>query len=397
MKENIKIKNLPETPGVYLMKDKNNKILYIGKAANLKRRVSSYFLKTQGLRIEELLKRVEKIDYLQTETAIEALILETNLIKKYQPPFNIKEKDDKSFLFIEITNEQFPQVLLVRKKDKINGERFGPFTSASQLREALKIIRKIFPFNTHSPKEINSGKACFNYQIGLCPGTCIGKIGKKEYKKTISKIKLFLSGEKTKIIKKLKKEMEKASKELNFELANEKKQQILALQYIQDASLVLQPDLPPIKTLPQKRIEGYDISNLGGKEAVGSMVVFINHLPAKKEYRLFKIKTVQNTNDVLMLKEVLERRLKHFWPLPDLILVDGGKAQVNTIKKVIQNFHLKIPVMGIAKGPKRKNNQPIGKIPSFTSLQELIQVRNEAHRFAINYHRKLRNKNFIHP
>jgi excinuclease ABC subunit C len=397
MGKNKKIyQNLPETPGVYLMKDKNQKILYIGKAANLKRRVSSYFLKTQDLRIEELLKRVEKIDYLQTETAIEALILEANLIKKYQPPFNIKEKDDKSFLFIEITNEKFPRVLLVRKKDKINGERFGPFTSASQLRESLKIIRKIFPFNTHPPKEINSGKPCFDWQIGLCPGTCIGNITFKAYQKTIKNIRLFLSGKKATIIKNLEKEMKQASKKLNFELANEKKRQILALKHIQDVALISQTEILP-KTEIQKRIEGYDISNLGGKEAVGSMVVFINHLPAKKEYRLFKIKTVQNTNDVLMLKEVLERRLKHFWPLPDLILVDGGKAQVNTIKKVIQNFHLKIPVIGIAKGPKRKNNQPIGKIPSFTSLQELIQVRNEAHRFAINYHRKLRNKNFIHP
>jgi excinuclease ABC subunit C len=391
------IKKIPNAPGVYIMKDKGGNILYIGKASNLKKRVSSYFSKPQNLKVKELIKQVEKIDFKKTKSSIEALILEAALIKKYQSPFNVKEKDDKSFLFLEITNETFPRVILVRGKDKINGERYGPFTSASQIREALKIIRKIFPFNTHPPKEIGIGKPCFNYQIGLCPGTCLGIISPSKYQKTIENLKLLLQGNKEKVIKKLEKEMKKASNELNFELANERKKQISSLKYLKDIYLTLKEENSNLNTNNTKiRIEGYDISNISGKEAVGSMVVFINNLPFKKGYRIFKIKFTKQINDIAMLKEVIQRRLKHKeWDMPNLILIDGGKGHLNTIKKLLHKLKIQIPVLAIAKGEKRKNNKILGEIPDFVDKKILIKIRDEAHRFALYHHRKLRNKNFL--
>jgi len=386
-----KVKNFPQKPGVYLMKNKKGEIIYIGKASNLQKRVLSYFQKAHDQRIEKLLQEVDDIAYQIQDTTIEALILESNLIKKYQPKYNIREKDDKSFLYILITNEKFPRVLLVRKKDiKDNsGEVFGPFTQAQNLRQALKIIRKIFPYNLHPENKIPQDKPCFDYQIGLCPGTCIQKITPKEYAKTIKNIKLFLSGKKKKILEKLKKEMETASKNLEFELAQKIKNQIFALTHIQDIALIQEDKFNLEEGV--KRIEGYDISNISGKLAVGSMVVFLNDQPQKSEYKKFKIKTVNTINDVLMLKEVLERRFNHKeWTLPDLILIDGGKAQVNIAKKVLKKLKLNIPVVGIAKGPKRKKNEFIGKIPNEFNKDLLIKVRDEAHRFALSYHRQIR-------
>jgi len=393
-------KKLPNSPGVYIMKD-DKKILYIGKAANLKKRVSSYFLKEKDEKIKLLLSKLKKISFLKTNSVIEALILESKLIKKYKPPFNVKEKDDKSFLYIKITNEKLPRVILARERDKENGEMFGPFVSAKAARELLKVIRKIFPFNTHKESEIGKNKPCFYYQIGLCPGACVKKINQKEYQKTIENIKSFLAGKTAKIIKKLEREMRDAAKNLNFEKANIKKQQLFAIKNIEDYAVITESEMAEeIKEFKDddteiKRIEGYDISNIDGKHAVGAMVVFLNNIPAKNEYRLFKIKTLFKANDTGMLREVLTRRLKNEWKKPDLILVDGGMGQVNALKEIIKKFNLKIKIIGIAKGVKRKENKIIGKIPSFTNLKTLIKVRDEAHRFAIFYHRKIRNKNFI--
>ena len=194
-------KNIPIFSGVYLMKDARGKILYIGKAVNLRRRVASYFLRAQDARIQKLVAEIRKIDYRKTANALEALILESRLIKKYQPPFNIKETDNKKFLYADITKEKFPRVVLSRGKGM-----FGPFVSAASIREALRIIRRIFIFSIHSPEKINKGKACFDLQIGLCPGTCISKISEKEYKRTIKNIKMLFSGKTDKLINGLKKE-----------------------------------------------------------------------------------------------------------------------------------------------------------------------------------------------
>ncbi len=388
---------LPETPGVYIMKDAAGKILYIGKAVNVRRRVSSYFTRPHDARIEGLVREIKTIDFKKTDTGIEALILESELIKKHQPPFNIKEKDDKSFLYVEMTGERFPRIFLARGKDKPNGKRYGPFTSASSIREALRIIRKIFPYATHPEPKKPQTRACFDYQIGLCPGTCIGAISRRDYLKNIKNIELFFGGKKERIIKNLEREMKTASKALDFERAGELKRQLFALQHIQDVAVISDDKIqnPNDKFKKTTRIEGYDISNISGASAVGSMVVFTNNEPDKKEYRKFKIKTVFQPNDFGMLQEVLERRLKNNWPLPDLFLIDGGRGQVSAVRGILSKAGIKIPVIGIVKGPERKRNDIVGKIPSFTDLQTLIKVRDEAHRFAIAYHKKVRSREFM--
>ncbi len=403
-------KNLPDTPGVYLMKDGHGNVLYVGKAGNLKRRVSSYFLRPPSLakasegrydsRIEELVRKIQKIDYKKTGTAIEALMLEARLIKQYLPPFNIREKDDTSFLYVEITKEKFPRVLLVRGKTKCAGTRYGPFTSASSVREALKILRRIFPWNTHPSRDIGRGTPCFDAQIDLCPELCVNAGQRSEYLKTVRNLKLFFEGKKERIIKNLKREMRTAAKDLEFEKAERIKRNLFALQHIQDVALIKEPEIKNFKLkIKNYRIEGFDISNLSGTSAVGSMAVFEDRKPAKRWYRRFKIRTLKTPNDVGMLKEIMRRRFVHDdrdgWPLPDLVLVDGGAEQVRAAREVLRETKLKIPVVGIAKGPERKRNDFFGAIPGFADEATLIRVRDEAHRFAIAYHKKVRAQSFL--
>lgn len=441
-------KNLPQSPGVYLMKNARGEIIYVGKAGNLKKRVSSYFLpvrrslgvggRPQDGRILKLVQEITKINYKKTDTVIEALILEADLIKKYAPQYNIKDKDDKSFLYVEITKEEFPRVILTRGKNitwlsesQVNVKKeksktyFGPYTSASSIREALKIIRKIFPYSIHKFRNSKHGsrtsmfkhlpilrqmsnqsknRQCFDYEIGLCPGVCAGLISRKEYLKNIKNIKLIFQGKKKKILNNLKKEMKLAAKNLEFEKAEKLRRQIFALKHIQDSSFIKEDNLidylkaNSYKLKVNKRIEGYDISNISGTSATGSMVVFTNGKPDKNEYRKFKIKTVLKSDDVAMLREVLTRRFsrhKSDWPLPNLVLVDGGKPQVNVARKVLKDCGLKIPVVGIAKGQERKKNEFIDAMPKWADENTLIKVRDEAHRFAISFHKKLREKEFL--
>lgn len=394
------VKKLPDSPGVYIFKGARGKILYIGKAGNLKRRVSSYYQKAHDSKTERLIQEVKNIDCEKTDTAIEALILEAELIKKHEPPYNSKEKDDKSFLYVDITKDKYPQIILSRGRavpPKNLAKRYGPFTTASHIREALRIIRRIFPFSIHELDKVGVMKrACFDYQIGLCPGTCIGEANKEDYSKDIRNIKLLFEGKKKRILSNLEKEMAEASKELNFERAEKLKRQIFALQHIQDIALISEErSTVGDSGEGMKRIEGYDISNISGTSAVGSMVVFTGGVSDKDEYRKFRIKTVQGSNDVAMLSEMLYRRLNNKWRLPDLILVDGGRGQVNTMLRVLRGRSLKIPVVGLAKGPTRKKNEVVGTLPSWTTLHELMAVRDEAHRFAIKYHREVRGKQFV--
>ena len=394
MKKEKHYKKLPEEPGVYLMKNEDDEIIYVGKAANLKERVKSYFSKNKNRKIKKLVKEIDKIDFKKTGSVVEALILEAKLIKKHKPFFNIKEKDNRSFLYVAITNEEFPRVILVRgrNKDEIDGELFGPFTSSSDIREALRIIRKIFPYSLHKESKIGTFKRpCMDYQIGLCPGTCVDKADKKEYMENIKNIKKLFEGKKKNILKDLQERMEKAAEKKEYEKAGKIKKQIGALQHIQDIALIKNDDIKKTNKNKEERIEGYDISNISGKLAAGSMVVFYGNKPDKSEYRKFKIRTVKKANDVGMMKEVLERRFKNTWPLPDLILVDGGKPQVNTAKRVLEKEGLGIPVVGIAKGKERKKNEIIGDKKQINK-KTLIKVRDEAHRFALKYHKKLRQK-----
>lgn len=410
---------LPKTPGVYLMKNASGKILYVGKAGNLWRRVSSYFLRPQEIRIQKLVEEVRRVDYEKTDTAIEALILEANLIKKLLPPFNVRDKDDKSFLYVAVTKDEFPRVLLVRGKERGGGHYrnlYGPFTSASSLKEALRIIRRIFPYNTHiletkirkiprgtdedlavSPSEAVFGRECFDYQIGLCPGVCAGKISRAEYLRTVRNIELFFSGKKRQMLSSLRREMAGAAKKEEYELAETLKRKIFALEHIQDIALITENTHVFEETggREKRRIEGYDISNISGTSATGSMVVFLGKEPAKSEYRKFKIKTITGANDVGMLREVLRRRFMRTaegnWPLPYLVLVDGGLPQVRAAREILDEFALHIPVVGIAKGKGRKRNDIMGTLPPGVEKKTIIRVRDEAHRFAVGYHKKLRS------
>ncbi|MFH1188928.1 MAG: excinuclease ABC subunit UvrC [bacterium] len=396
MDKKVLYSHLPESPGVYIMRGSHKTVLYIGKAVQLKRRVSSYFLRANNARIERLVSVIKKIDYVVTETALEALILEASLIKRYQPPFNIKEKDDKSFLYIEITREVFPRILLVRGTEERQGRRYGPFVSAAEVRNALRIIRKIFPFNTHRADTIGMlPRPCFEYEIHLCPGTCCGSITKSAYQKTVRNVRYILEGKKKRLIQHLEKEMQSASKKLCFEEAERIRRQLVALAHIRDTALIKKYEdsiVLPQEKADIRRIEGYDISNISGTSAVGVMVVFRGGKPDKRAYRKFKIRTVHKQNDVGMLKEVLCRRIKNDWPLPDLFVIDGGIGQVNGVLQVLSVVGISMPVVGIAKGVKRDRNDFIGRIPPEFPKDTLIRVRDEAHRFAIAYHRYLRSK-----
>lgn len=307
VKTSVPYKKFPETPGVYIMKDAAGRVLYVGKAANLRRRVSSYFERPHDVRIQTLVGKIARIETEQKDTALEALIREAELIKTLTPPFNVREKDDKSFLYFEITREKFPRVLLVRGAGVIaaggtggkdgrhavapQGKRYGPFTSASSAREALRILRRIFPWSTHDPDEIGKLKRpCFNYEIGLCPGTCIGAITHEDYIKNIDRLRMFFEGKKARIIGALEKDMKAAAKKQEFEKATALRRQMFALQHIQDTALISDNDTliarssagavnGPSARGTRYRIEGYDISNISGTSAVGSMVVFEDGAP----------------------------------------------------------------------------------------------------------------------
>ena len=404
-------KNLPESPGVYIMKDRRGEILYIGKAVNLRRRVSSYFTRPLDGRMSRMVSRIRRVAHKKTGSALEALVLEAELIKKHQPPFNILEKDDKSFLYVIITKDAFPRILLLRGKEasekKIEARNvFGPFVSAHALKEALRIIRKIFPWSTHEPGKTEK-RPCFDYQLGLCPGTCIGVADAKEYGKNIRNLALFLSGKTDRVAKNLEREMKRAVKELEFEKAGKIKRQLFALRHINDVA-VISEDNSKLKIqnskLKHKRVEGYDISNISGKNATGSMVVFARKgfgadgewVPDGGEYRKFSIRDKDIPDDTGMLREMIERRFNHpEWTFPDLILVDGGAGQVNAVKSAMKKTGVRIPVVGMIKGRERKRTDIVGAVPGWISHDVLVRVRDEAHRFALSYHRRARGVTFI--
>jgi len=393
-----KIRKFPDTPGVYVMRGKGREILYIGKATSLHHRVLSYFQRPQEARIELMLGQVQTIEIQRTDSVVEALLLENNLIKKHDPKYNIKLKDGKTYLGILVTKEDWPRVLPARlNKTTPDGDFYGPFPSSRDVGDALQIIRKLFPFRVSCLPE--SGKACFEYHLGMCPGVCFGKVTKEEYKETVRQIKLFLSGKKKDAIRLLEQEMREKAKNQEFEKAARMRDQIFALKHIQDVAMIRDEDLDGLKPIPA-RVEAYDISNIGGEFGVGSMVVFTDGIIDKSEYRKFKIKTVQGADDVASLSEVLRRRFTHEeWAKPEIILVDGGKPQVNGAREVLQELKINIPVVGIAKGPKRdKNEIIISENPSTSAGQVeidkkmLVHLRDEAHRFAIEYYRTLHRK-----
>ena len=388
--------------------------MYIGKATNLRERVKSYFKNNLENRpVVFAIDQIADIEMQKTDSVLEALILEANLIKKFQPKYNVEGKDDKSFSYVAITKEEFPRVLVKRETELEKTEAtflkkniFGPYTSKKNLETAMKIIRKIFPF--HSGKQ-KTEKGCLEYQIGLCPGPYDGAISRAEYLKNIRGIKMILEGRKNSLIKKLEKEMQKFSKSQEFEKAGEMRNKIFVLKHIRDVALISGRDenfqIPNHKSqinskfpIPNSkfRIEAYDISNISGQYATGSMVVFENGEPNKNEYRKFRIKTIRGANDVGMMREVLLRRFQNNWPKPDLILLDGGIGHLNMASAVLKELQLEIPIATVAKGKSRKNQEVNSKqkIENIIDKKTLKRIMDEAHRFAIGYHRKMRGRIF---
>jgi len=395
-------KKFPNSAGVYFFLDKNKKSIYIGRAGSLKKRISSYF-RTVDPRIKEMVQSAYGLKFEKTRTLLEAIILEANLIKKYWPKYNVMEKDDKSFDYLAITKEKYPKVLTVRGRElqKFGAGKakiFGPYQSFRLLRTALNLVRKIFPYSTCQKNHIHpsfakasEGKACFDYQIGLCPGICVGAISQKEYKKNIDNIALFFGGQKKRLLKILKKQ---------------NPEKIVALEHINDVSLLQGSDRMSGKGREgvYGRIEGYDISHLSGKEPVGAMVVFEGGEKNPTEYRLFKIKNLKedkNYNDLEMIREVLERRFKHKeWRFPDIVFVDGGLNQVKIAKEILAKNNLFVPVIGLAKTGGHSasayaedkliiaNTKKSGKDLLLASKKLFQAVRNEAHRFVIGFGRR---------
>lgn len=386
--------NLPDEPGVYFFK-KGRDIFYIGKATSLKSRVRSYFSKdifeTRGPMIERMVEGADSVDFKQTDSVLEALILEANLIKKHQPAFNTELKDDKSFNFVVITKEEFPRVLVVRGRDlETKWEpddikySFGPYPNGLQLREALKIIRKIFPFSDKCRP--NAKKPCFDFQIGTCPGVCNGFISKKDYQRLIQNIKLFFEGKKGELLKKLSREMKEYAKSQEFEKAEDVKRTIFALNHIKDVSLIKRE-----QKISDVRVEAYDIAHISETNRVGVMTVVEDGLPKKTDYRKFKIKSA-GAGDTAALREVLERRLAHTdWPLPKLIVMDGGVQQFNVAKKVLDEHGFQIPLVSVVKNERHKPREILGEPAIRRKYEsEIILANSEAHRFAIAYHRNKR-------
>ena len=536
------LKKLPGEPGVYLMKDENDKIIYVGKAISLKNRVRQYFQssKNHSSKVKSMVKNIKSFEYIITDSELEALILECNLIKKYRPKYNVLLRDDKTYPYIKVTiNEDYPRVLKVRKVLRDKAKYFGPYTNVEAVKDTLEVIRNIYPIRTCNvdiDRAIkNNMRPCLNLHIKRCVGPCTGNVSKEEYNKMIEEIILFLSGKEEKLIEILKEKMNKCSMEFNFEEAaiyrdkilnlqemmqkqkidvstDDVNQDIIAMAYNDEEAcvqsffirhgkivgrehfilegtkdstkesilgsfvkqfymnaeyipkeiiieseiedqVVMEEWLSNIKgqkvsiRVPQKgdkkslismvkknameylekfsnlnkrkyersegalielaevlgleepprRIESYDISNIQGVDSIGVMVVFTNGLKDKKEYRRYKIKTVEGPNDYDSMAEILERRLQK-GDFADLILLDGGKGQVSAVQKVFDKYGVNIPLWGMYKDDKHRTKGLISATKEFeldktSNLYRFVaSIQEEVHNYAITYHRSLRNK-----
>ncbi|HEY0980166.1 MAG TPA: GIY-YIG nuclease family protein [Candidatus Paceibacterota bacterium] len=402
---------LPNTPGVYFWRNAAGTILYIGKATSLRDRTRSYFspdlIKTRGPRLVDMVFKSTHVTWQETDSVLEALILEANLIKKYQPHYNRDEKDDKSFNCIAITKEVYPRILLVRQKDidarnklitlpKQKGIQipydavFGPYPRGSSLKDALAIIRHIFPFRDRA--SAMKDKETFYRQIGLAPDVTSVE-ATKQYKKNIGRIKLILQGKLKHLVEALKKEMLIKARAEKFEEANELKQKIFALEHIQDVSLIKR-DLVTGGGANVFRIEAYDVAHISGKQMVGVMTVVENATSNKNDYRKFIIRGYDTANDAGALREILTRRLAHpEWTYPNAIVVDGNIIQMNAARTVLASLGLDIPVIAVTKDERHRPKSLSGPEDLIELHKYAILLANsESHRFALSFHKDRRSK-----
>ncbi len=397
------LKQLPDQPGVYFFKT-GQTILYIGKATSLRSRVKSYFTSTKlgmgesailvsrGPKIATMLEKISSIDYRLTDSVLEALLLEIELINKHHPRYNTVERDLGDMYYVLITNEAWPRVLLKRGRDVRSSasalDVIGPFPSSKEIKEGLKITRRLFPFRDSCAPL--SGKTCFNAQIGLCPGVCAGAISQADYRRQLRKLRFFLHGQKQQLIKVLEREMKQLAKAQKFEQAEQIKRRLFTLNHIHDVAMITGED--KAASQPAYRLEAYDVAHLAGGLAVGAMTVWQNGDKRPDLYRRFKLRATKAADDYGGLREILTRRLNHpEWPFPNLIAVDGGKAQLNLAKKIITEHGLEIPVVAVTKDERHRPREIIGHQKLAHQYEAAIILANaEAHRFAIGYHRSLR-------
>lgn len=412
-----KLSALPNSPGVYFFLNKTGEIIYIGKATSLRQRVRSYFQSTHNdYKTPLLVENIHDIRTINANSSIEALFLEAEYIKRHKPLYNVREKDDKNFIFIRIAvKEDFPSISIVRRPSDDKSRYFGPFIASYQVKEALRYLRKIFPYYT-KPQKLHLSK--LEYQIGTIPHPSISK---QEYNYNIRKLMLIFQGKTSKLIYQIEKDMKKEAKLKNYERATELRNQLLALKGLSTKISIGDDDGHDIEldqALSQlantlkldknpRRIECYDISNLSGLDAVSSMVVFTDGLPDQKQYRHFKMR-VKGPNDFAMMQETLERRFSGrntSWQRPDLIIVDGGKGQLSSAVEVLKKLQIEIPICGLAKryetiivvdshsnDPNKSQFTQYNFEPRSPVLHLVQRIRDEAHRFAISYHRVTRKK-----
>lgn len=425
-----KIKNIPEESGVYLMKDISGTIIYVGKSANLKDRVKSYFLENSRYdrKVAALVPKIHDLEIITTQNEMEALILESKLIKKHKPKYNVLFKDDKAYPYIKISvQEAFPRVVLTRRVLPDGGRYFGPYVFGS-VRNIIKVIQKTYKLrDCRLPLPAKEGKkperACLKEQIKFCSAPCLEKVTREEYAKQVEEVVKFLGGKQKELLARLDEKMQKAVEKLEYEdaaLFRDQKElvQLIALQNdknIQMSSgaqedsknLQIEKALTDLMTLlklskPPVIIEGVDISNISGTNSVGSVVRFFNGEPEKSGYRKFKIRTLSGPDDTGMIKEVVERKYKRAREvdaLPDLVLIDGGKGQLNAAKEALDGLGLALPLISLAKKEEVIFVPGLAipfKLEKDSAALHLLQyVRDEAHRFAVSYHKTLRDKSTL--
>lgn len=538
------LKKLPSKPGVYLMHDERDAIIYVGKAISLKNRVRQYFQssRNKGVKIEQMVTHIARFEYIITDSELEALVLECNLIKEHRPKYNTMLMDDKAYPFIKVTvQEDFPRVLFARQMYKDKAKYYGPYTSAAAVKDTIDLIHKLYGIRTCNrqlPKMQGKERPCLNYHIHQCPAPCQGYISKEKYGESVKKALHFLNGNYAPILKELEEKMQQAAEEMEFEkaieyrellgsvkkiaqkqkitnsdmedkdviamakdredavvqvffirdgrligrdhfclhiAADDKKEEILAafvkqfyagtpyipreimMQYEigeaevieswlserkgqkvhicvpkkgekeklvelaqKNAKMVLDQDKERIRreegrtigamkeiagllNLPEiSRVEAYDISNISGFQTVGSMVVFEKGKPKRSDYRKFRIRGVQGADDYASMEEMLTRRLSHYETYPDLIMMDGGRGQVNIALKVMDAVGVHVPVCGMVKDDHHRtrgiyfNNVEIPIDRDSEGFRLVTRIQDEAHRFAIEYHRSLRSKEQVH-
>jgi len=426
-----KIRHLPKTPGVYLFKDAQGRVLYVGKAKDLRSRVSSYFqnstdlLATRGPEIAHMASLAADLDFLDCETEVDALLQENRLIKDIQPPYNERLRDDKTFPYLEITtSDDFPGVYVTRKPRIKGSKLFGPFTNAAGVRDAVNALQKVFKFRTCELEIIDGDerrryfRPCLLHAIHRCTAPCADRISKEEYRKDIERLKKFLSSKRSVVLRQLSREMERAAEQREYETAGKLRDEIKALESLSlsgDPQADVQPEVfyvDPAEGLaklgeilgldqPPRSVEGIDIANLHGEESCGSLVCFIDGKPFKGGYKRFRIKTVEGIDDYAMIREVVLRRYRHAAEgeelYPDVILIDGGLGQLHAALSAFDEMNIRPPmVVSLAKREEeiyiQARGRPVRLARNHPALRLLQQVRDEAHRFAQHYHHLLRRK-----